>query len=166
MFTAADLRNIAIQIEKNGEQTYRTAAQQVASENVAAMLTWMAEEEQRHCKWLEGMQFTEQPLTTEQQEIEALGRGLLQDMVKGQTFSLETDNLQSTQYVNEVLVQCQDFEAETVMFYEFLLPLVEGEGAEQQLQTIINEEKKHMAQLTELAAAFVADMDTTMSEKK
>lgn len=159
MFTAADLRNIAIQIEKNGEQTYLAAARAATSENVAEVLRWMAAEEKRHQQWFEALQLKEQPKTEEQEELEALGRGLLQDMIKDQTFSLDQKRLARTTQVKEVLLQSQDFEAETVLFYEFLVPLVEGEENLRQLQGIINEEKKHLERLTQLMQTFDADVN-------
>ena len=39
MFTLADVRNIAVQIEKNGEETYRKVAAQVKSFGTAADLS-------------------------------------------------------------------------------------------------------------------------------
>ena len=46
MFTVADIREIAVQIEKNGEAAYRAAAQLISDSAVSEIFTWMAEEEQ------------------------------------------------------------------------------------------------------------------------
>ncbi len=51
MFTIGDIRNIAIQIERNGEETYREASKVAKDSDVVEMLVWMADEEQRHAKW-------------------------------------------------------------------------------------------------------------------
>ena len=44
MFTVADIRNIAIQIEYNGEATYRRAAELADDMLIVQALLWMADE--------------------------------------------------------------------------------------------------------------------------
>ena len=85
MFTIADIRDIAIQIEKNGEKSYREAARKAADPEIAEIFNWMADEEKRHAQWFETIE-SEAELTEEQQELEKMGRRLLQEMVEGQTF--------------------------------------------------------------------------------
>ena len=51
MFTLNDIINLAIRIEKNGEETYRKAQEEVSNPSLASMLKWLAEEEVEHEKW-------------------------------------------------------------------------------------------------------------------
>ncbi len=149
MFTVADIREIAVQIEKNGESAYRQAAQAVTDSAVSAVFSWMAAEEKRHGQWFASLGSGE-PLTGEQLEIEKMGRKLLQEMVADQTFSLEKEMLLNTSKFDEALSQAQLFEEDTIMFYQFLLGLLEDDKAREQLTIIIDEEKRHVEQLAKM----------------
>ncbi|MDP3478343.1 MAG: ferritin family protein, partial [Desulfoprunum sp.] len=106
MFTMADIRDIAIQIERNGEESYRQAGQSVVDTKLAGIFRWLAEEERRHAEYFASLS-PDQPLSPEQSEIEAMGRSLLQDMVRGKTFSLDQQSLNSTENLEEMLDQAQ-----------------------------------------------------------
>ncbi|EKD34614.1 MAG: Rbr2 [uncultured bacterium] len=146
MFTITDILNIAIQIEKNGEESYRNASKIAKDPEVAKMLNWMADEEKCHAKWFEAFP-TNRPLTAEQGEMEAMGRSLLQEMVKGNTFLLAQSELEQMETVMEVLDRSVEFERDTILFYEFLLGIIDDRETMQQLQRIIEEERKHLSRL-------------------
>jgi rubrerythrin len=146
MFTVGDIRNIAIQIEKNGEETYRNASKAAKDPNVAEILAWMAEEEKRHAKWFTNLQ-SNKPLSPEQQEMESVGRSLLQDMIKGNSFSLDENELQNAKNYEEVLAMSKSFELDTILFYEFLIGFLDDQEAIEQLRRIIEEERNHIKQL-------------------
>lgn len=146
MFTIGDIRNIAIQIERNGEKTYRTASKAVADPDIAEMLTWMANEEERHAKWFADLRSTK-PLTAEQLEMEAMGRTLLQDMIKGNSFLLDQKELESAENIKEIISKSKTFEQDTILFYEFILGFLEDKETIRQLETIIDEERNHIKQL-------------------
>jgi rubrerythrin len=152
MFRVADIRQIAVQIEKNGAAAYRQAAEQVSDQAVAEIFNWMADEEQRHAQWFSSIE-TAEPLTGEQFELEQMGRQLLQEMVADQTFSLDKKLLVQTPAFAEALEQAKLFEKDTVMFYEFLLTLISEEQPRQELERVIGEEKRHIDQLEEMQAA-------------
>jgi len=150
MFTIADIREIAIQIEKNGEEAYRQAAEAVSDPAICEIFTWMADEEKRHGQWFATLTSTD-PLTEEQLELEKMGRQLLQEMVGDQTFSLDQKLLADTTEFGDALAQSKAFEQDTIMFYEFLLNLINDEQARAQLDTIIKEERRHIKQLEEMS---------------
>ena len=149
MFTIADIRDIAVQIEHNGEKTYRQASRQATVPEVAEMFSWMADEEKRHGQWFEKIN-SEVPLTAEQSELEEMGRQLLQEMVSGQTFSLEQGELGKVISFKEMVVQSKTFEQDTILFYEFLKGLLEDDESCKQIDKIIAEEQKHFEWLQEL----------------
>ena len=146
MFTIADIRNIAIQIEKNGEETYRNASLASKSPEVAQLLSKMAEDEKRHGEWLATIT-SDKPLTEEQREMEVVGRTLLQDMVKGNPFLLTESELEQAENVAEVLIRSKGFEADTILFYQFIQEFLDDQDAVQQMQVIITEEHNHLRQL-------------------
>lgn len=153
MFTIEDIRNIAIQIETNGENTYRKVAENSTDKDIIEIFTWMAEEELRHANWFRNFK-SSAPLTPEQEELANMGKNLLQDMVKDQTFSLDADKLTSADNLYDMLSQSVEFERDTVLFYEFIGGLISDEETQQQLKSIIAEENKHAQQLQELADSF------------
>jgi len=152
MFTVDDIREIAIQIEKNGEAAYREAARSVKDAAVRDVFLWMAEEEKRHAGFFSSFE-SGGTLTEEQAEMERMGRQLLQEMVADQTFSLDTEMLVKTTDFKDALTHAQAFEQDTIAFYEFLKNLVEEEDAKKQLEAVILEEQRHVEQLEEMKAA-------------
>ncbi|MBB1094487.1 ferritin family protein [Rhodopseudomonas palustris] len=149
MFTLEDIRNIAIQIERNGEETYRNASKAAKNPQVAEMLAWMAEEEKCHADWFTGLQ-SKKPLTAEQAEIERMGRTLLQDMIKGNNFLLDEKELKDAKNIEEVVAKSKTFELDTILFYEFLIEFLDEQETIEQLRKIIKEERNHIIKLEQL----------------
>jgi rubrerythrin len=152
MFRITDIRNIAIQIEKNGEASYRLAAKHVTDQKIKETLEWMADEEQRHREWFEALQ-SDKSVPPEQAELEQMGKSLLQEMIGSQTFSLDQERLNQTTTFSELLSQSRSFEEDTILFYEFLRGLIDDEETAQQLDAIIDQERHHSEQLEEMVAA-------------
>lgn len=155
MFTFADIRNIAVQIEKNGEESYRNAGRIAKDPEIARIMNWMADEEKCHGEWFENLR-PDKSLTAEQQEMEALGKSLLQDMIKGNTFLLAQSELENAETLKDVISRSQVFEQDTILFYEFLLGLIDDQDTAVHLQKIIDEERNHLRRLTRLADGFPA----------
>jgi len=149
MFTLADVRNIAVQIEKNGEETYRRVAEQIDDAELQQMFIWMAEEEKRHAEVFAAI-IDDRNLSKEQVELEAMGRSLLQDIVRSQTFSLDGEQLAQVRNLDELLTQSIEFEEDTIDFYEFLLGFLDEANALAQLNAIIEQERGHVQHLEEM----------------
>ena len=146
MFTREDICAIAVQIEHNGEATYLRAADRVREPAMAELLRWMAKEEARHARIfaaIGGCVYNPQGVS----EAERMGRSLLQEMVKEQTFALDADKLAETGDIPGFLRQSVAFEEDTILFYQFLADLVEDEAVRQQLAAIIDEERRHIEML-------------------
>ena len=156
MFTISDIRDIAIQIERNGEETYQRASEAVVDSKIAVILRWLAQEERRHAEYFASLAPTK-PLSAEQSEAEAMGRSLLQSMVRDKTFSLDQQSLNSVENLAELFSQARGFEQDTVFFYEFLKDIVDDQEVKQQLDVIIKEENRHVVILGKLAANELVD---------
>ncbi|MBM9604079.1 ferritin family protein [Desulfopila inferna] len=156
MFTIADIRHIAIQIERNGEETYRKAAAAAEDPEIAAMLVRMADDEKEHAQWFERINANKK-LTAEQREMEAVGKTILQEMVRNRTFSLDQNDLRSVSSLEEILSTSQGFEQDTILFYEMLAGFIEDDETRQQLQSVISEEHKHFEELQTLLKKASAD---------
>lgn len=146
MFTREDICAIAVQIERNGEATYLRAADRVRQPAMAELLRWMAKEEARHARIftaIGGCMHNPEGMS----EAERMGRGLLQEMVKEQTFALDADELAEAEDIMSFLRQSVVFEEDTILFYQFVADLVEDEAVRQQLAAIIDEERRHVEML-------------------
>lgn len=151
MFTFGDIKNIAVQIEKNGEESYLKASKVSTDPKVTEMLLWMAEQERKHANWFSNLK-SSKPLSAAQQTMEAVGQTLLQDMVKGNDFLLDEGDLEKSKSVKEVLEVSISFEEDTILFYRFLVDFLDDEEDRKQLQTIIEEEQSHINQLEQMLA--------------
>ncbi len=156
MFTIADIRHIAIQIEKNGEETYRKAASEATDPDIGQILDKMADDEKRHAQWFENLR-ENRKLTEEQREMEAVGKTILQEMVKDKTFSLEQSTLDQLDDFAELLLMSQAFEKDTILFYEMLCGFVEEDETREQLDKIIAEEKRHVDDIHQLLKKYTAN---------
>lgn len=147
MFTVDDIREIAVQIEQNGEQTYRRAAHVYAGKKeVGELFARMADEEQQHAQWFSSISSVRE-LEDAQRELELMGRRLLKEMVADQTFSLDQQCLERSENLLETLAQSRMFEEDTILFYEFLLGIVDEDETRARIDAIIAEERRHVEQI-------------------
>ena len=123
MFRITDIHTIAIQIEKNGEISYQQAAAHATNPKIKAAFEGMAEEERRHRHWFEGFQATHSS-PPEHQELEAMGRSLLQSMITNQPFGLDQNKLNQAKTIAEIITQSKAFEEDTILFYQFLRSII------------------------------------------
>jgi rubrerythrin len=149
MFTAQDILDIAIRLETNGEKTYRDARQHTSEEKLKSLLAWIAEEEQSHANWFSNLkdrlaQGQDHHLMAE------LSRALVEDVVKGQAFSLEEVDFEAIDTPDKMIRTFIGFEDDTIAFYEVLKSFIDDPAIADQLEQIIAEEKKHMATFREL----------------
>ncbi len=155
MFTIADIRNIAIQIERNGEKTYRRAAEAAADQELAELFSHMADDEKRHAKWFETIT-TGIKLTKEQAELEAVGKSILREMIQDRTFSLKDETLAKIDNITDLISESHGFEEDTILFYEMLGGFIDDPNTMAQLNRIIAEERKHAEDLKELLNSTAA----------
>ena len=152
MFTVADIRDIAIQIEQNGEKAYRQASREATNPEIAKLFAFMADEEKRHARWFATLE-SDKPLTEEQREIEEMGRGLLKEMIADQTFSLKHKELLQAKSFGEMVHQSKSFEQDTILFYQFIRGVLDDDAACRQIDLIIAEEQRHFELLAEMNEA-------------
>lgn len=153
MFTLSDICNIAVQIERNGERIYRMGGEGAEDPKVAHMLNWMADEEMRHAQWFENLQLPSQ-VSQAHEEIESMGKSLLQEMMKDQTFSLKEDRMQSVADLACLFEMSMEFEQDTILFYETLRSFIDDADTATQLNRVIDEERDHLRQLESLKRLY------------
>ncbi len=151
MFTAQDILDIAIRLEKNGEKTYRDARLHISGDALKTLLAWIAQEEHNHARW-----FTELKNRLTQGEdhhlMAELSRALVEDVIQGQAFSLEEVDFETIDSPDKMLRTFIGFEDDTIAFYEVLKTFIDETAIAAQLEQIIIEERKHMATFQEMLA--------------
>ena len=106
MFTVKDISELAVQLEKNGQQVYLEAIQKVRDPALATTLQWLAEDEKRHAEWFADLAVSE-PEREVSRELEEMGRAMMKDALANQSFSLaDTDfsRLRNSRELIEVAV--------------------------------------------------------------
>jgi len=143
MFTLAEVYDLGIRIEKNGEKFYRDALEQTWSKPMADMLRLLAEEEVKHVdffvKRMDGLkEKRENPF------LDEMGSSMLKDILGNQTFSLKDRDVSKIRSVEELVALAIEFEKDTILFYEMVGSFITDEKARGELEEIIEEEERHV----------------------
>ncbi len=150
MFSASEIYALAIRIEKNGEAFYRDALRKFSSPSISSLLEYLADEEVRHVEIF----------TKEKAEIdaskdypipdEAISKEL-EKIVGDQKFSLGEVDLSKVESVPELLQIAEEFENDTILFFEMIASFVQDSNTLNEVQKIITEENEHIKLLREFA---------------
>ena len=149
MFTAEEILDIAVRLEKNGEKIYRSAAQMVSKPELVSLLEWMADEEVTHAESFSKMKKAVK-MTAVNPVAEEMGRELVDSMLGDRGFSLEEVDFARIDQVNDMIATFIEFEKDTVLFYEMLDAFIDVEETRETLNRIIAEENNHIKKLQEL----------------
>ena len=148
MFSATELLDMAIKLEKNGEAVYRDAIAKVVKPELITMLEWMADEEVKHADF-----FSKLKLELEANGVnpfmEKMSRELFDDILGDKNFSLKEVDFSLIENSDDLIAVFIEFEKDSVIFYKVLEPFVEDSVARQQLKKIIEEENRHIQNLQE-----------------
>jgi rubrerythrin len=148
MFTLSEIIEFAIRIEENGEKVYRDASAKSSDPSLVSLLQWLADEELEHVRW-----FSELKKGIKEEHVDPqvgeMGQNLLLGIVGDQSFSLKEKDLSVIADLKEVLRVALDFEKDTVIFYEMMASFVQENAALAKLNQIIQEEKRHVDNLSE-----------------
>lgn len=150
MFSAIEIIDLAIKLEKNGEAVYRDAIEKVSEPGLVPLLEWMADEEVKHANWFADLKHNletrnENPFAAE------MSRELFNEMLGDKNFSLKEVDFTSIENREDLVDVFIEFEKDSIIFYEVLSPFVEDPVARQYLQKIIDEEKQHIEHLKNIA---------------
>jgi len=146
LFSTAELLDLAVQLEQNGETVYRDAIGVLSNPELISMLNWMADEEAKHAKW-----FGELKDQLEDHSanpfVEEMSRELFKDVLGQKNFSHAEVNFSKISDVGELMTIFIEFERDTILFYEMLEPFIENDQTLADLKEIIAEENNHISKL-------------------
>ncbi|CAB1077149.1 hypothetical protein JY97_03470 [Alkalispirochaeta odontotermitis] len=154
MFSANEILDMAVKLEKNGEAVYRNAIEKVVRPELIDLLEWMAAEEVKHADF-----FANLKLDLESKNanpfIDEMSWELFDDLLGEKNFSLKEIDFSLIENTDELIAVFVEFEKDSVIFYKVLEPFVEDPVAREQLKIIIEEENRHIKRLQE----FVGDRE-------
>ena len=146
MFSASELLDMAIKLEKNGEAVYRDAIEKVSKPELISLLEWMADEEVNHATFFSELKLK---ITSESRNpfMEEMSRELFDDVLGDKNFSLKEVDFSSLDTAEDLIAVFIEFEKDSIIFYKILEPFVEDAVARDQLKHIIEEENRHIQHL-------------------
>jgi len=148
LFSANELLDMAIKLEKNGEAVYRDAIEKVSKPELVALLAWMADEEVKHADFFSNLKLK---LETQRENpfIEEMSRELFDDLLGDKNFSLKEVDFSSLDTSDDLITVFIELEKDSVIFYKVLEAFIEDSVAREQLNEIIDEENRHIQHLQE-----------------
>jgi rubrerythrin len=151
MFTAHEILDLAVQLEENGESVYREAAGQASNPDIRDLLLWMADEEVKHARW-----FSELKREIESDSINPfmseMSRKVFGGILGDKSFSHREVKFSEVDHIDDLVEIFIEFEKDTVLFYETLIPFIEDNNTLHHLTNIIAEENDHIEKLHEFLA--------------
>jgi rubrerythrin len=150
MFTISEVFDLAIRLEKNGENFYRRFVDSMVDSNLKVQLLWLADQEQMHANF-----FTRLKQESSAQAPEDLGAhldgSLLQDFLGGHALSLDEVDPHSLEDVSAVLQIALEFEKDTILFFGMIRTFITEQAVLEGLDAIIKEEERHIKVLQDLS---------------
>jgi rubrerythrin len=152
IFKAADVIELALQIEKNGEVFYNRVAEKMDSAEIKSVFKDLAEQEAFHYQTFEKLAQTtwDSPMFTSGDWQDYLV--YLNATVQSAFFEGSDKSLALAEKVNdpqEAIRMAMGFEKETLLFFHDLYDMV-AEGEKDTISQIIAEEKTHLKRLASL----------------
>jgi rubrerythrin len=152
-FNAEEILEIAEQIERNGQNYYRTAARYAQDEKAKKLLTDLAEMEVTHEKTFMEMKNSLKPEERQGKDYDPAhaAAAYLHEVARGNVFDIRKDpskNLTGEESLEKILETALGMEKESVVFYVTMKDMVPAHMGNQRITDIINEELSHIALLS------------------
>jgi rubrerythrin len=152
-FNAQEVFEMAIQIEANGAAFYRKAADLQDEKTDKDFLEKIARMEERHKKGFEKMKASVSDLEKSQTVFDPdeelyLYLKAMADAHGGEGNAEVADQLTGDETMAQIIETAIGLEKESILFYIGLKDIVPPKMGRQKIDDIIEEEKKHVAQLS------------------
>ena len=106
MFSLGEIVDLAIQIERNGERSYRKARNEVSSQELASILEWLANDEKEHETWFINMKKGIDEKIKDP-KLEEMGREILNSVLGEQAFSMDDADFSRIKDINTLIENSQ-----------------------------------------------------------
>ncbi len=151
-FNASEVYEMGIEIEKNGKKFYERAAEQMEDDNIKDFLTGLAKWENSHITLFENLR---DGLTGKETENTAFdpdneAHAYLKAAADSHVFKKSVDIagiVSGCKTPADVLNVAVQFEKDSVVLYNTMMGLVPAKLGKDKVETLVNEELKHIAML-------------------
>ncbi len=153
-FNADEIFEMAEQIERNGAKFYRTAAAQHADDEKAnEMLLSLAAMEDEHEKTFAAIraEVVAGPPVENVYDPDDVAALYLQAIADGRVFDMKkdpSDIIADGKSLEEIFKIAISLEKDSIIFYNSFRNMVPGQSGKEKIDYIINEEKKHIVELS------------------
>ncbi|MBD3285719.1 rubrerythrin [candidate division WOR-3 bacterium] len=153
VFNAEEILEIAEQIERNGQNFYKKAAENTSEERHKKLLTDLYEMEVEHEKTFANMKAKLEPKERESRDMdpENQGAAYLRAVADGHVFEYKRDpslELTGKESIEEILNTALGMEKESVVFYTGIKDMVPERLGSNRISDIIKEELSHITLLS------------------
>jgi len=157
-FNAAEILEMAVQIERNGAKFYRTAGANATDQSIQSMFDELAAMEVQHQATFSTIlkEVTAKGTTATVFDPEDQGVLYLRAMADGRVFDTKTDpssKLTGKESLDQILNIAIGLEKESIVFYLGIKEMVREKSDKEHIDRIIREEMGH---ITMLADALVS----------
>ena len=150
IFDVTEIYQFAVQIEENGEKFYRAMVEKFDDPKVKELFGFLAEEEVRHEKVFKEMLAKIEDYSP-QESYPGEYFDYLHAYADNLVFTLDKidEGISSVNTVNEALQYAIGKELDTILYYHEMRNVV-PKHQQEMVDEIIDEERKHVVQLTEM----------------
>ena len=154
-FNADEILEMAIRIETNGRSFYLRAAELQSDSKTAGFFNKLAAMEEQHKKTFEIFRDELSSLDKEGQVYDPDGQASMYLAVMADTHGGEGDpqiakTLTGKESLEDILKIALNLEKQSILFYVGLKDLVPQQHGKDKVDAIIDEEKQHVAQLSDV----------------
>ena len=154
-FNADEIMEMAIRIEMNGRSFYLRAAELQSDNRIASFFNKLADMEAQHKKTFERFRDELSSTDKEGQVYDPDGQASMYLSVMADTHRGEGDpqvaaSLTGKESLEDILNIAINLEKQSILFYVGLKDLVPKKHGKGKVDSIIDEEKQHIAQLSEI----------------
>lgn len=157
-FSADEVFEMADEMEEEGAEFYRKAAQNAPTEEAQRLLLELAEWEEDHKRTFRDMRKRISGGDSPGLDYDPDGEAgqYLRAFVEGRVFSLQrdaSDELQEAENLPDILRIAIGLEKDSIMFYLGIKDVVPSDREKLKMDKIISEERKHVVTLTRMIDA-------------
>ncbi len=150
-FNANEVLDMAMQIERNGSEYYRLAAELQQDSDLRHQLNSLSQMEAIHEKLFGRMKTELESAFAQEFDPDDDAARYLQSLVRGVVFDRTNPNsvLDGAHTTTEVLTKAIELEKDSIVFYLGIRDLVPERLGRNRIDDIIREEQRHIVQLSE-----------------
>jgi len=154
-FNADEILEMAVRIEANGKAFYLRAAELQSDNEVVGFFNRLAAMEEQHKKTFEEFRQDLAAADKEGQAYDPDGQALMYLATMADAHGGEGDpriaaSLTGQETLEEILRTALNLEKQSILFYVGLKDLVTKAQGKEKIDAVIDEEKQHIAQLSEV----------------